>query len=190
MDLLWIETDQGGFGSSDLTGSTIVSARQKVSSLLSAAGIEIGGARPFDMQVHDERFYERVMAEGSLGAGEAYMDGWWDVEKLDEFFFRLLRARIDREIRTPSMLLQVILSKLRNRQSRQRSQQVAEQHYDLPTRLYEAMLGPTMQYTCAYYGPDGGAADHRVLDGATIARFSNVWKGYMEAPSTMLAMLR
>ena len=71
MDLLWIETDQGGFGSSDLTGSTIVSARQKVSSLLSAAGIEIGGARPFDMQVHDERFYERVMAEGSLGAGGA-----------------------------------------------------------------------------------------------------------------------
>ena len=171
MDLLWIETDQGGFGSSDLTGSTIVSARQKVSSLLSAAGIEIGGARPFDMQVHDERFYERVMAEGSLGAGEAYMDGWWDVEKLDEFFFRLLRARIDREIRTPSMLLQVILSKLRNRQSRQRSQQVAEQHYDLPTRLYEAMLGPTMQYTCAYYGPDGGAAG---LDDAQRAKLSLV----------------
>ena len=30
----------------------------------------------------------------------------------------------------------------------------------------------------------------REPDGATIARFSNVWKGYMEAPSTMLAMLR
>ena len=34
------------------------------------------------------------------------------------------------------------------------------------------------------------AADHRVLDGATIARFSNVWKTHVENPSTMLAALR
>lgn len=151
--------------------STIVSARRKVEELLRVADIEIGGDRPWDIQVHDDRLYERVLAEGSLGAGEAYMDGWWDVDQLDDFFFRLLRARIDREIRTPSMLLQVVLSKLRNRQSRQRSQQVAEQHYDLPTQLYEAMLGATMQYTCAYYGPGGEAAG---LDDAQRAKLSLV----------------
>ncbi|MBS3744092.1 MAG: cyclopropane fatty acyl phospholipid synthase [Wenzhouxiangellaceae bacterium] len=151
--------------------STIVSARRKVEELLRVADIEIGGDRSWDIQVHDDRLYERVLAEGSLGAGEAYVDGWWDVDQLDEFFFRLLRARIDREIRTPSMLLQVVLSKLRNRQSRQRSQQVAEQHYDLPTQLYEAMLGPTMQYTCAYYGPEGAAAG---LDDAQRAKLSLV----------------
>ncbi len=32
-------------------------------------------------------------------------------------------------------------------------------------------------------------ADHRVIDGATIARFSNAWKGYLEQPSTMLGVL-
>ncbi|MGK7295464.1 MAG: cyclopropane fatty acyl phospholipid synthase [Candidatus Wenzhouxiangella sp. M2_3B_020] len=132
-----------------------MSAREKVEELLQAADIEIGGSRPWDLQVHDDRFYRRVLAEGTVGAGEAYMDGWWDVERLDEFFTRVLGTRLDRAIRTPSMLWQVLLSRLGNKQSRRRSRQVAEQHYDLSNRLYEAMLGPTMQYTCAYYGVDG-----------------------------------
>ncbi|KJH41195.1 2-oxo acid dehydrogenase acyltransferase [Dictyocaulus viviparus] len=34
------------------------------------------------------------------------------------------------------------------------------------------------------------AADHRVIDGATIARFSNRWKFYVEHPSAMLAQLK
>ena len=38
--------------------------------------------------------------------------------------------------------------------------------------------------------PVSWAADHRVIDGATMARFSNAWKGYIEHPSTMLAQLR
>jgi pyruvate/2-oxoglutarate dehydrogenase complex dihydrolipoamide acyltransferase (E2) component len=34
------------------------------------------------------------------------------------------------------------------------------------------------------------AADHRVVDGATMARFSNAWKAYVEAPVTMIAHMR
>ncbi|MDT8408414.1 MAG: cyclopropane fatty acyl phospholipid synthase [Wenzhouxiangellaceae bacterium] len=132
-----------------------MTARQKVASLLRAADVDIGGERPWDLQVHDERLYRRVLAEGTLGAGEAYVDGWWDVERLDEFFARVLRARFDRQLRTPAVLLQVLLSRLSNLQSRRRSGQVAKKHYDLSNRLYEAMLGPTMQYTCAYFGRDG-----------------------------------
>ena len=33
-------------------------------------------------------------------------------------------------------------------------------------------------------------ADHRVVDGATLAGFSNVWKSYIEDPSRMMVMLR
>ncbi|QOC24047.1 cyclopropane fatty acyl phospholipid synthase [Wenzhouxiangella sp. AB-CW3] len=146
-----------------------MSAREKVTALLEFAGVEVGGGRPWDIQVHDERLYDRIMAEGSLGAGEAYMDGWWDVDELDEFFCRLLKARLDRKVRSPAVLGQVLLSRLGNLQSRRRSRKVAEQHYDLSNRLYEAMLGPTMQYTCAYYGPDGSKA---TLDEAQQAKLS------------------
>lgn len=31
------------------------------------------------------------------------------------------------------------------------------------------------------------AGDHRVIDGATMARFSNLWKAYLEEPAAMLA---
>jgi len=34
------------------------------------------------------------------------------------------------------------------------------------------------------------SGDHRVLDGGTMARFCNRWKGYLEGPVTMLAALR
>ncbi|OOC09709.1 cyclopropane fatty acyl phospholipid synthase [Thioalkalivibrio halophilus] len=144
-----------------------MSARQQVTELLRSADVEVGGERPRDIQVHDERLYQRILAEGSLGAGEAYMDGWWDVERLDELFFRTLRARLERKLRSPAVLGRVLLSRLANEQSRRRSRRVAEQHYDLSNRLYEAMLGPTMQYTCAYYGPDGANA---TLDAAQRAK--------------------
>jgi 2-oxoisovalerate dehydrogenase E2 component (dihydrolipoyl transacylase) len=34
------------------------------------------------------------------------------------------------------------------------------------------------------------AADHRVVDGASMARFSNTWKRYLEEPTAMLAVLQ
>ncbi len=141
--------------------------------------MEIGGANPWDIQVHDERLYRRVLAEGTLGAGESYMDGWWDAERLDAFFARVHRARLDRKIRALPMLTQVLLSRLLNRQSRRRSQQVASQHYDLSNRLYEAMLGPTMQYTCAYYGSDGADA---TLDDAQRAKLALIARKLHLAP--------
>ncbi|XP_022097241.1 lipoamide acyltransferase component of branched-chain alpha-keto acid dehydrogenase complex, mitochondrial-like isoform X2 [Acanthaster planci] len=34
------------------------------------------------------------------------------------------------------------------------------------------------------------SADHRVIDGATMARFSNIWKSYLEEPATMTLDLK
>ena len=48
--------------------------------LLGSAGIKIGGDAAWDIQVHDARFYGRVL-EGSLGLGESYVDGWWDCDQ-------------------------------------------------------------------------------------------------------------
>jgi cyclopropane-fatty-acyl-phospholipid synthase len=132
-----------------------MTARDHIRALLGEAGIEIGGRRPWDLQVHDDRFYGRVLAGGSLAAGESYMDGWWDVERLDEFFARVHRAGLDRRILTPRLVLRALLGRFVNLQGRRRSRRVATQHYDRSNELYVAMLGPTMQYTCAYYGREG-----------------------------------
>ena len=34
------------------------------------------------------------------------------------------------------------------------------------------------------------SADHRVIDGATVARFSNLWKSYLENPASMILDLK
>ncbi|MCC5861643.1 MAG: cyclopropane fatty acyl phospholipid synthase [Gammaproteobacteria bacterium] len=163
-----------------------MSARDRVVSLLGEAGIEVGGTRPWDLVVHDDRLYDRVFSGGSLAIGEAYMDRWWDAERLDECFTRVHRARLDRRLRTLPMLAQMLVSRLFNAQSRRRSRRVAEQHYDLSNPLYEAMLGPTMQYTCAYYGAAGEA---RSLDEAQRAKLELVArKLHLEPGMTVLEL--
>lgn len=59
---------------------------RKLAEILALANVQVNGSRPWDVQVHDERFYPRMLSEGSLGAGESYVDGWWEVEALDKFF--------------------------------------------------------------------------------------------------------
>ncbi|MCX5884480.1 MAG: hypothetical protein NT096_00960 [Proteobacteria bacterium] len=51
---------------------------------LAHAGVAINGSRSWDIQVHDKRWFRRVLLEKNLGLGESYMDGWWDCEKIDE----------------------------------------------------------------------------------------------------------
>jgi cyclopropane-fatty-acyl-phospholipid synthase len=144
-----------------------MTAKEQVAALLRAANIGIDSDQPWDLRVHDERFFARVLAGGALAAGEAYMDGWWDAARLDEFFARLLKARLDRRLVTATLAARVALGRIRNLQGRRLSRRVAEQHYDLSNDLYVAMLGPTMQYSGAYYGPAG---EDRTLDEAQRAK--------------------
>ncbi len=67
--------------------------------LLALADVKVNGNRPWDIQVHDELFYGRVLKDRSLGLGESYMDGWWDCERLDEFFYRIVIADLESKIK-------------------------------------------------------------------------------------------
>jgi hypothetical protein len=50
--------------------------RNKLSlnALLQQADIEIDGSRPWDLEIHDERFYDRVFRAGDLGTGLLLID--------------------------------------------------------------------------------------------------------------------
>lgn len=121
-----------------------------IEKLLLEADIKVGGKRPWDIQVHNKKLFSRVLAQGNLGLGEAYMEGWWDCEALDQFFDKILRSEINKKVRI-SMITPYIISKLTNPQSKKKSLQVAKEHYDLGNSFYEDMLDPLMQYTCAYW---------------------------------------
>ncbi len=133
-----------------------------ISELVREAGITINGDAPWDIQVFDERVYQLVLAKGSLGFGEAYMDGLWDCEHLDQLFQRLMSARIEEKIDNWSklrLLGEIMRHSLFNLQSSQRAFQVGEQHYDIGNDVFEAMLDPTMSYSCAYWHDAAGLRD-------------------------------
>src|SRR5438094_8479178 len=71
-------------------------AEVPMTTLLAFADIPINGVRSGDIQVHDRRFFSRVLASGTLGFGESYMDGWWDCDALDEMCCRAIRAQLDK----------------------------------------------------------------------------------------------
>ena len=120
--------------------------------LLSLAGITINGDKDFDIQISDDRLYDRVFREGTLGFGESYMDGWWTVKNLDEFFYSIFMSNLDKEIKKNwSVLWLAITSRLFNRQSKKRSLVVGEKHYDTGNDLFTRMLGGTMAYSCGYW---------------------------------------
>ena len=67
--------------------------------LLVTADIKINGGRPWDILIKNNDLFDRISINGSLGLGEAYMDNWWECEALDQFFYKLLRHRLDRKFR-------------------------------------------------------------------------------------------
>lgn len=119
--------------------------------LLAKADIRVNGSRPWDIQLNAPHVLDRIASHGSLGLGETYVNGDWEAERLDEFFSRVLRARLDREVKPLRLLLPVLRQRVFNRQNGKRAWQVGTVHYDLGNDFYQSMLGPSMTYSCGYW---------------------------------------
>lgn len=119
--------------------------------LLEKADVRIGGDRPWDIRLNDPKVPERVFSLGSLGLGEAYMDGHWECDQLDGFFDRVLAARLDRRVQPVRLAFHALRARLLNRQTLKRAWRVGEMHYDLGNQFYAAMLDPRLTYTCGYW---------------------------------------
>lgn len=125
--------------------------KKQLESILDDADIKIGGNREWDIHVHRPELYRRAVTQGNLGLGEAYMEGWWDCDRLDEFFYRVIASKAEDKITPAVMLIGKVLSKLYNMQRPSRAFKVAEKHYNIGNDLFKAMLDKRMLYSCAYW---------------------------------------
>jgi len=150
--------------------------KDRASELLHAAGIAIDGPAPTDLQVHDERLYPRVFAHGSLGLGEAYMDGWWDTADLPGMLTRILRSGLDQKLRTFEAVIAHLKARFINLQRGEHAFEIGKAHYDLGNDLFQAMLGKRLVYSCGYW------ADADNLDDAQAAKLDLVCRKLRLAP--------
>ncbi|WP_444931978.1 cyclopropane fatty acyl phospholipid synthase [Microbulbifer sp. SSSA002] len=126
-------------------------SRHLLGDILAKADIQINGERPWDLQLHREAAQDEIIARHSLGLGESYMRGDWDAQDLDQFFHRLLGARIPQDYRNWRQSWRALRSYLINLQSKNRSFNVGEQHYDLGNEFYSTMLDSRLTYSCGYW---------------------------------------
>ena len=118
--------------------------------------IQVNGDRAWDFQVKNPAIWQRMLKDGSMGVGEGYVEGWWDVESLDGFLFRIRKYKVLEALSDVfggswQNRLYVLQSKMLNLQDKEKSKRVAKEHYDIGNDLYTRMLDPYMQYTCAYW---------------------------------------
>lgn len=143
----------------------------KIEQVLNKIGVKLNGDNPCDIKVHNKQFLNRILKEQSIGAGESYMDGWWDCDRLDELFYRLCREKIATQFYSPLTIGKITaINSIINQQSRSKSEIVANKHYNLGNTLYELMLGKSMAYTCGYW------KDVHTLDEAQYAKYDLVCK--------------
>lgn len=107
------------------------------------------------VQVHDARFYRRLMLGGSIGAAEAWVDGSWhspNLSALMQIFARNmgLLDKFERRLAWLTTPLHKLKHKF-NRNSLKGSRANIAAHYDLGNDMYQLFLDPLMQYSSAIF---------------------------------------
>ena len=119
---------------------------------------------PAELRVLNPKFYSDVAFGGSIGAGEAYINGYWACEELTELLRVLIRnqevlEKMDSGFAIIGKPLQKILHVL-NKNTRQGSRKNIAAHYDLGNRFYQLWLDDKMMYSSAYFDtPDTSLED-------------------------------
>ena len=147
----------------------MLNSHSAVATLFAHAEIELNGPNVWDPQVHNDRFYTRLAAQGSLGLGESYMDGDWDCGALDQFFDRVISKRLSEKLSLTAPLAVLHLkARLQNRQNVRLAKQTVATHYDLPVEIFEATFDTRLTGSCAYW------KDATTLDDAQTAKLDLV----------------
>jgi cyclopropane-fatty-acyl-phospholipid synthase len=110
------------------------------------------------IDVHDPRFFSRMLLDGETGAGEAYIRGEWSTDSLVEAVRLgiLNRGRLKRG--SPLFWIGAVrawIGHQMRRNTRSRARQNIEAHYDLGNEFFELFLDPSMTYSCAFFLDSG-----------------------------------
>ena len=125
------------------------------------------------LRVQRPRFYSDIAFGGSVGAGEAYINGLWATDDLTSLLRILLRNRavlekMDKGFALLSRPLQKAVHAL-NRNTRRGSRKNIAAHYDLGNDFYQLWLDPKMMYSSAYFD-----TPHTSLDAAAVAKLDRI----------------
>jgi len=135
-----------------LVPALLRNSRKVVSDLFARAGVAFDGSNAWYIKVHNDRLYSRILSHGSLGLGEAYMDGDWDCVALDELFEGVISARLGEQLGlTLPVALMVASERLQNRQSVARAGKCADVYYNLPAEVFEATFDTRVAGSCGYW---------------------------------------
>ncbi len=105
------------------------------------------------LQIHDPGFYRALATHGSVGAGQAYMDGLWQCSDLVALIQLLVRNRdlLD-GMETGSARLGGLAMKALHalrRNTREGSRRNIAAHYDLGNAFFGLFLSPDLMYSSA-----------------------------------------
>lgn len=117
------------------------------------------GDETSDCQAHvlvrEPGLYQRLLQGGSIAAGEAYMDGWWDSPDITAVVQVLARnlAMLDKLESKTSWMTRVAegWQHFTRRNNKAGSKQNILAHYDLGNDFYRTFLDPQMLYSCGIY---------------------------------------
>jgi cyclopropane-fatty-acyl-phospholipid synthase len=121
-----------------------------------------------EIRVVDSRFYSDIAFGGAIGAGEAFMQGYWDCGDLVEMLRILIRnqevlEKVDAGVSLLSSPLRKLLNAF-NRNTRSGSRKNIAAHYDVGNDFYQLWLDPSMMYSCAYFDYDGAPLEHAAIE--------------------------
>ena len=123
--------------------------------------------------VHDPRFYTKVLLGGSVGAGEAYMAGFWSTDNLAGLIEimatnQAARMGVDSGLMRLNQPLHHLFHRL-HRNTPKGSRGNILEHYDLGNDFYRLFLDGTMAYSCAFFETDKDS-----LETAQIAKYDRI----------------
>lgn len=116
---------------------------------------EPGSELRAELTVHQDEFWWMLASNGSIGAAQAYIQGYWDTPELTDVV-QVLAANLqllDRLEGGLAVFSQWLLKGLHwlNRNSRSGSRRNIAAHYDLGNQLFKRMLDPSMMYSAAMF---------------------------------------